>query len=94
MTNVLFKLSVAAPMELDDVVSAADAVPTLASEKAEVRGIELQRIDRGEESTVVFFTGGEDSARAFRKAVKQGDRKARITKANEKELLSPEPVRK
>ncbi|WP_299848439.1 hypothetical protein [uncultured Roseovarius sp.] len=92
MTDSVFKLAVAGAMEIDEVIAAADAVPGQTCETAEIRGVELQRIDRAKETTVVFFTSGEESARAFQKVVEKSGRKARVDKADPKELLSSEPV--
>ncbi len=93
MTDRVYKLAVAAAMEMEEIIALADTIPEQTCKMAEVRGVELQRIDESKETTVVFFTSGEESARAFQEAVEKTRRQARVGKADPKELLSSEPVK-
>ncbi len=93
MTEKMFKLSVAAAMEMEEVIAMADAVPEQTSETAGTRGVELQRIDRSKDTTVVFFVSGKEGARAFREVFEKAGRKARVTKADPKELFSCDSIK-
>jgi acetolactate synthase small subunit len=89
----LWKVVVKRRLEMAEVMLIADEVPDVTDAAAEIRGVELQRIDTSRDRTVIFVTASPESARAFAATLKGSEKDIpRYAEASPDELMARELV--
>ena len=83
----LWKVVVDRPLDMAEVMRVADTVPAATDPAAEVRGVELQRVDTTRGRTVIFVASSPEGAKAFADALG-----AKLAEASADELRAPGPV--
>jgi hypothetical protein len=86
----MWKLVVERPLSLSEVVGIADEVPAVTPGDAEVRGLELMRVDTSRNRTVIFAAGSAESIASFAELAMKPARgpAAKYTEARHEDLES------
>ena len=86
-TLPLWKVVVERPLDLAELTRLADALPAAAEPPAEMRGVELERVDTTPRRTTIFISSSREGAKALADALG-----AKHAEATEAELRAPGPA--